>query len=264
MVKASKFPILVCIPFLIGLFIIYYLDPTHDYPTVDIETTLQTNETIKVTIPYAKKDFSDLASAAFPSMQVYFTTNNEGLLLVNLLVPIVPGLLQAVPDVGLTYEIRNTLNMTQNILVKAIRAPAPDQMGKYKNYWYLILSISQLLVSAVYTSMTTRPTIIMRRTDTQSPSCLAKWFCCCTPCGRMPKTPQQITSEMEMRRIQLAEETRKQAQKIEQAQQKAEEKARQLKEKAENRLKQIRDGTYKPTLWERLFGVKETMVNNTV
>jgi hypothetical protein len=154
MARFSWPPILIAIPFLLALWIIYYMDPTHDYPKITVETPLGSNETITVTIPPSSTSLFGMIENVFPITKGWIRTSSSFLILADTLMPLVP-------DVMFGFENRdreiirvmNVLNATQLVFIEAFRAPPPDQQSKYKGYWYVILACAQVIVSMVYSVM---------------------------------------------------------------------------------------------------------------
>lgn len=260
--KCSSIPIILFVLFGIGIFLTYYFDPTHDYPEMEITTTLAYMEEVSLTVPQARRNIFGVVDIVYPSGKIYITANSPGLIIADLFITILPGIEYAVPDEGKTYKVFNSENRTKEVTINALRGPSLADMSDYKTYWYLVAAFGQLVFSLVISMFIKRPAVIVRG-KTGLPSPIARYLCCCTPCGRMPRSSREIQEMQEMTRLRIQQQKNDAQIKIQEQARKAEEASRLIREKAERRLAEIRAGTYRPTFWEKLCGVPETKVGSS-
>jgi len=154
----NKFVLLVAVLGLMGLAVIFMFDPTHNYPTIEIEVEMLPGEETIIRVPTSTTGFLKWAGTLLRNPLLWLETNVDGLSVSDYLADMVPGTMLGIeppspPDGGTGEEgelvIVNTNNYTVTATLTATMAPSPSALGDSKAWWYIAYGVLQVVIASI-------------------------------------------------------------------------------------------------------------------
>lgn len=139
---------------LIGLFVIFLFDPTHDYPRIINEFDIGAGIEKNVPIPLVSSGFMQLSNGLVGDPYLWVTSNVDGIVLVEYAKALLSDAQLGVPaslnfsTQGVTI-VRNTGNKSLRARIVFTIAPTPEDLSKAKTWWYVIFGAAQTVVAAI-------------------------------------------------------------------------------------------------------------------
>jgi hypothetical protein len=147
----NKAVIIVTIMGLLSTCVIFMFDPTHDYPTIQIEVELDPGEETKIDVPTSTMGFMQWAGILIGNPYLWVASDTAKLELVEFARQVFPGIQIGLPVSNKTESgttvIRNTGNETIVAHLNFTMAPTPSDLGSAKTWWYIILGLLETLIS---------------------------------------------------------------------------------------------------------------------
>ncbi len=137
---------------LVGLGIIFMFDPTHDYPTIEVEVDLLPGENATINIPTTSSSFMKWAGTLIADPYLWIQTNVDGLEMFEFAKLLLSDIQFGFPiknyTITGTVTIINIKNITITATIMCILAPSPNALGSSKTWWYIALAFAQTLIGA--------------------------------------------------------------------------------------------------------------------
>lgn len=195
--KYTFFIVITCI-YLMSLFVIYYLDPTHDYPNLHIETDLAPGEKFTFSTPENTRTLFGFLSTIYPVGKLLnLKTSNPGFALASLGLELLPDVVYGLDEDAFNKTIINTKNETTHLVLDIIKAIDVESQSKYKNYWYLVASLLNMFITIIFAINNTQY-IYVNKNTVNKPSLFDSFilFCCgCCTCCLSKKTKDKSKSQ---------------------------------------------------------------------
>lgn len=139
----NKTVILAVVIELILVMIMFMFDPTHNYPTMDINIELNPNQTISINVPTSSSGFLKWAGSLYKNPLLWLESNVGGISINDIMGELLPNAILGIfpsnetKNSG-TLKVTNLNNYTTNATIIATMAPSPKELGNAKMWWWII------------------------------------------------------------------------------------------------------------------------------
>lgn len=191
--------------FIVGLFMIYYLDPTHDYPELNINTPLHPNETFTFSTPDIPKSLFGMIEYIFKihHIEIAPKIGGAGLVFNEMILQLFPGVIMGIDIDGKNQTIINLTNETISLDISITQQPDLKEQAKFKNYWYIILSVLNIFFTLIL-SISNIQIIPINRASISKPSIwdsFILFFCGCCSCCLSKKTKSGLLKNQTIKHV---------------------------------------------------------------
>jgi hypothetical protein len=158
--RVNKTLIIVLLLGFMGFFLLFTFDPTHNFPSTEVDVNLLPGEEITINVP--KTGALQWALTIMSNPWLWAETTADGVIVKvgDRVRPLVPSeILGLLPSGGNSLTVQNINNLTFSGRIKAVCAPPPSEIGNLKAAWWMIYGTFMLGVSTIISYIKPAPTI---------------------------------------------------------------------------------------------------------